>query len=100
MIRQSRVRPVYCDLSATHPDCPVVENIIATGLWLVSFKIIKSKDVMEKEGWAPQGLTILFVGTLQHTVIVKCQCSLLLNNWIKCFSFCGHAHLRFSGFIC
>lgn len=21
---------------------------------------------MEKEGWAPEGLTILFVGTLQH----------------------------------
>lgn len=66
MIRQARVRPVYCDLSATHPDSPVVEYVIATGFWLVSFKIIKSMRVMEKEGWAPEGLTILFVGTLQH----------------------------------
>lgn len=66
MIRQSRVKPVYCDLSVTHIDSPVVEYVIATGFWLVSFKIIKSKSVMENEGWAPEGWTVLFVGTLQH----------------------------------
>lgn len=97
MIRQSRVGPVYCDLSATHPDCPVVENVIATGLWLVSFKIIESKSVMEKEGLAPEGLTIIFVDTLQHNYTISVVFITLLHNWIKCFSFCGHAHLRFSG---
>lgn len=85
MRRQSRVRSVSCGLSATHPDSPGLENVIATGFWLVSFKRIKSKGVMEKEGWAPEGFEHIICWYF-YKIIGKCWCS-FFYNWIKC----GHA---------
>lgn len=50
------MRPVYCGLSASHPDFPVIKHVIASRFRVVSFNRINSKDVMEKEGLTPECL--------------------------------------------
>lgn len=66
-VRQSRVRPVYCGLSASHPDFPVIKHVIASRFRVVSFNRINSYNVY-----------YIYYFLVLCNMIVKCWCCLLL----------------------